>query len=155
MPTPSPKRPQPPPQPPAFWTRLAALFYDTLLALSIVVVATLIYLMLGAYFTGAEDVNTGDSLLRVYLAAILYVFFVGFWMHDGATLGMRAWGLYIVDAQGQHPDLGLASKRFLFAILSWLLLGGGFLWALFDRDKRTLHDRLAGTWVLKRSPTRS
>jgi uncharacterized RDD family membrane protein YckC len=39
--------------------------------------------------------------------------------------------------------------RFLFALPGTLLLGSGFLWALVDRENLFLHDRLAGTKIVR------
>jgi uncharacterized RDD family membrane protein YckC len=40
--------------------------------------------------------------------------------------------------------------------LSWLPLGLGFFWVLFDRDRRAWHDRLSGTrLVFRPAPERS
>ncbi|MBI4203902.1 MAG: RDD family protein, partial [Betaproteobacteria bacterium] len=38
--------------------------------------------------------------------------------------------------------------RFLFALGGLVLCGAGFAWALFDRDRQFLHDRLAGTRIV-------
>lgn len=35
------------------------------------------------------------------------------------------------------------------SILSGNLIHLGYLWAIWDREKRTWHDHLAGTWVVK------
>jgi uncharacterized RDD family membrane protein YckC len=35
--------------------------------------------------------------------------------------------------------------RYLTAYLSWLALGLGFWWSLWDKDRKTWHDRLSGT----------
>jgi uncharacterized RDD family membrane protein YckC len=40
---------------------------------------------------------------------------------------------------------GRAIHRYLVAILGTAALGLGFAWALVDRDRQFLHDRLAGT----------
>ncbi|BAU57179.2 Predicted transmembrane protein [Halorhodospira halochloris] len=145
-----PDKPRKSPKAPSWGTRLAALFYDFLLTISVLVIGTLIYVMGSHYITSSEEVSPGDPVLRIYLAAILYLFFVGFWMHDGATLGMRAWKLNIVNSDGHRPSLRQASIRFFLAIISWLAAGGGFLWALFDPERRTFHDRFAGTWLIQR-----
>ena len=58
---------------------------------------------------------------------------------------MQAWRLRVEDDDGNVPGLAAATVRFFAAILSWLPLGLGFLWQLWDKDKLTWHDRLSGT----------
>ena len=50
---------------------------------------------------------------------------------------MKAWHIRLVDVTPRKAVL-----RFVFALL---LLPASILWALFDRDRQFLHDRLAGT----------
>ncbi|MNJ63823.1 RDD family protein [compost metagenome] len=70
----------------------------------------------------------------------LFVFFAKFWTHNGQTLGMQVWGIRIQNKDGTAIDLWQALLRFLIAIMSWLSLGLGHLWMLWDRDKRTWQD---------------
>ncbi len=51
----------------------------------------------------------------------------------------------VVSAGGGPLTTRQALMRYGASLLSWLLLGGGYLWALIDRDRQFLHDRLAGT----------
>jgi uncharacterized RDD family membrane protein YckC len=50
-----------------------------------------------------------------------------------------------VRDDGGPVGTGRAVHRYLLATLGLAALGLGFLWALFDRDRQFLHDRLAGT----------
>jgi len=54
---------------------------------------------------------------------------------------MRAWKIRLVDVTP-----GKAITRFLVAAT---VLPLSILWALFDRDRQFLHDRLAGTRLVK------
>jgi uncharacterized RDD family membrane protein YckC len=62
----------------------------------------------------------------------------------GATVGQRLLGLRIAAADGFPPRLGRAALR---AALT--LLGLGLLPPLFTAGRRTLHDRIAGTWTVR------
>ncbi len=93
-----------------------------------------------------EPVETGDNLIyQLSLAALIFVYFIAYWTLTGRTLGMQSWGLRVEPADGPKPGFKAASIRFFAALLSWLPLGLGFLWQLWDRDKLTWHDRLSGT----------
>jgi uncharacterized RDD family membrane protein YckC len=42
-----------------------------------------------------------------------------------------------------------AVARYLFGVIGIFFFGCGILWALFDRERQFLHDRLAGTRIIK------
>ena len=80
---------------------------------------------------------------------VIFVFFGWFWTHGGQTLGMRAWRLKVTTEDGKGLNWSRAFLRFLLAGLSWLILGLGFIWALFDKRRQTLHDRLSKTMLIQ------
>ncbi len=75
------------------------------------------------------------------------------WARRGGTPGMRLWGLRLLDWR-RHMPIGYrrAFVRLLAAALTLLSLGGGFLLVPFRRDRKTLHDLLAGTIVAHKNP---
>jgi uncharacterized RDD family membrane protein YckC len=85
---------------------------------------------------------------QLFLLLVALAFFVGFWLHGGQTLGMRAWRLRLHSSAGGPPSLRQSLIRFGVAILSWLLIGLGFLWSLLEPQRRTWHDLASGTIVL-------
>ncbi len=59
---------------------------------------------------------------------------------------MKTWRIRLVRAaDGGAVNPGRAAHRFVLALLGTLAAGLGFAWALVDRDRQFLHDRLAGT----------
>jgi uncharacterized RDD family membrane protein YckC len=91
-----------------------------------------------------------DIMLLVFVSwglAIL-VYFIGFWTWRGQTLGQMATHIKVVRADGQPMDLGVATLRFVGLLVCGLTLGIGFLFIVFDKRKRGLHDRIAGTYVI-------
>jgi uncharacterized RDD family membrane protein YckC len=127
---------------PGLLRRLAAILYDWLLLLGVIIVASLpvVWLMGGAPSSWATQ-----TAFRLYLLAIAFTFFAWFWTHGGQTLGMRVWRLRLVSADGGPVSWRQASGRFLAAALSVGCLGLGFLWVMHDRERRAWHDRLSGT----------
>lgn len=79
----------------------------------------------------------------IFLAPLLYL--GGFWIKGGQTTGMRAWRIKVLSADGRPITTTQAALRYLSAGLSWLALGIGFVWMLFDAQGRSWHDRLSGT----------
>ena len=140
---------------PGLLRRLAAMLYDTVLVLALVVVAfTLVYLPVAMGF-GLENLQE-HPLFRAFMT--LWMLFVGvgfhiwFWTHGGQTLGMRAWRLRLFSEDGGPVSLKQALTRYGVAILSWLALGLGFLWILFDPQKRAWHDIASHTRMLLVDP---
>ena len=121
------------------------MLYDALLVGALLFLATIPFIAI----RGGEPVERGDNLLyQVTLVIVVYAFFVGFWSGPGRTLGMQSWRLQLENDQGKVPTIAQASLRFLASLLSWLPLGLGFLWQLWDHDKLTWHDRISHTRVV-------
>ena len=68
------------------------------------------------------------------------------------SLGKQALGIVVADQRGRAISFGQASLRFFMTAFSWLTLNLGHALAAWRRDKRALHDLLAGTTVLNRDP---
>jgi uncharacterized RDD family membrane protein YckC len=121
--------------------RIGAMLYDTLLVAAVIFIATIPFIAI----RGGEPVEPGNIAYQLSLAIVIYGFFVGFWARKGRTLGMQSWGLQLENAAGEIPGLAACSIRFAASILSWALLGLGFLWQLVDKEKLAMHDRISGT----------
>jgi uncharacterized RDD family membrane protein YckC len=66
---------------------------------------------------------------------------------------MQTWKLRLVSAtSGGEVTLSQALLRYALSWFSLLFFGAGFLWAIFDRDRQFLHDRLAGTRIIFKEP---
>lgn len=124
--------------------RLAALVYDALLLGALWMLATL--LVVAAH--GGTPIAPGNLPYQLLLVLTAATFFIGFWLANGQTLGMRAWRLRVERSNGEPLDLRTGIVRFAAGLLSLATLGLGLLWLLIDRDRLTLHDRLAHTRVV-------
>ncbi|HET7650595.1 MAG TPA: RDD family protein [Gammaproteobacteria bacterium] len=137
-------------RPPALWRRLAAAFYDGLVVLGIFILATFLIV---PFFPHARNLDSFYAdhpaikfVYQLVLLALAFAFFGGFWTRNGQTLGMLAWKLRVVQsANGARVTWRQALVRYLAALVSWVVFGLGFIWSLFDRDRKTWHDRLSGT----------
>jgi uncharacterized RDD family membrane protein YckC len=67
---------------------------------------------------------------------------------------MRALGLRLIDVYGEAPRAARVLVRLLAGMVSVATLGLGLGWAAIDRDKRALHDHVAGTFVIRGSVDR-
>ncbi|WBE24742.1 RDD family protein [Denitrificimonas caeni] len=141
-----------------FWKRMAAIFYDFMLCIALVMVVTLIYqqgILRMIYGADAlqEMADSGmldiDPVLSTLVFFSIFAFFAKFWTHGGQTLGMQVWGLRVQNADGSAIDIWQALLRFLIAIFAWLPAGLGFLWILFDTQKRSWSDMYSGSVVVQ------
>lgn len=120
--------------------RLAAMFYDALLLIALLFVASLPFTMLHG---GA--IENGDLGYQLYLLAICFIYLAWQWTHGGQTLGMKTWRLRIVSLNGGPVSWQQSLVRTLGALLSIAAFGLGYLWLLIDKDRLAWHDRLSGT----------
>ena len=66
----------------------------------------------------------------------------------GQTIGMALVRIRVISGRGRAPGATRGLIRVLAFAVSVLPGGLGWLWAIFDREHRTLHDHLAGTYVI-------
>ena len=98
--------------------------------------------------TGEHPSALARGLTQLYLFAVGFAFFGGFWTHGGQTLGLRSWRLRVEDLGGGRLRWPRALARYAAALLSWLPAGLGFVWILVDAQGRAWHDRLSATRVV-------
>jgi uncharacterized RDD family membrane protein YckC/type II secretory pathway pseudopilin PulG len=143
-----------------FWRRCGALLIDALVLgmgfYAVVFAAALAAGLSGAWAGVAQGRMPAwfipayvGLLLAYYLAAALY-YSLQESSAQQATLGKRALGIKVVDAQGRRLSRGHALGRWFAAALSYLTLYIGFLMAAFTGRKQALHDMVAGTLVVDR-----
>lgn len=130
--------------------RLASMLYESLLLLGVLSVAFMLpHLALGM---GYAIVLPGP-LLFLHLAGVMGFYFIWYWRHGGQTLAMQTWRLKIVSVDGSPPGLKQLILRHALSWPSLLLYGAGLFWAIFDRDRQFLHERLSGTRIICVPPT--
>ncbi|NLW06703.1 MAG: zinc-ribbon domain-containing protein [Clostridia bacterium] len=83
---------------------------------------------------------------NVIVTAAYFTIMVG---RDGQTFGKKFMGIKIITADGNVPSYGKAFIRHIGQIISALILGLGYLLILFDKQSQALHDKIAGTYVVK------
>ena len=66
----------------------------------------------------------------------------------GQTFGMKLVHIRLISSRGRAPGAVRGLLRVAALAISVLPGGLGWLWALFDREHRALHDHLAGTYVI-------
>lgn len=155
--------------------RMAALLYDSLIVVAILMVATLPFLpFLHGRVLVPKEVGTLAYVYRIWELGVVAVFFGFFWTRRGQTLGMQAWRLRLEDHEGRLLGWRLSLFRQVYALLPWLpafvllsyadtgqqkvlqlagesLLAVGVLaWVMmwFDPKRRAWHDRMSNTRIV-------
>jgi uncharacterized RDD family membrane protein YckC len=92
----------------------------------------------------------GESFKIIFEFLIGYTYYILFFRFGGRTLGKRLLRLQVVDLEGR-PRLGWyqSLERTHGYAASALLAFLGFLQVLWDHKGLTMHDRLAGTTVIR------
>ena len=82
-----------------------------------------------------------------------FYFFVHGWARRGGSPGMKLCGLRLLDWRQRLPiGYSRALLRLAAGLVTALTLGLGFLLVPLRRDRKSLHDVLAGTMVVRRRP---
>ena len=130
-------------QPAGLLRRLAAIVYDTIIVITLLMFGTMILLP----FNHNQVITSNNHIYPIYLITIIFTYFAYFWIKAQQTIGMRAWHLTIQTFSGEPITLWHATLRFGFAIPSFLLWGSGLLWMCFDKHRRTWHDIWSQTYI--------
>lgn len=93
------------------------------------------------------------AVAALVVVTVAAVWFVGFESSARqATPGKSALGLRVTDAGGARPSFGRVAGRFLAGAPSWAVLHLGHAMAAWTRERRALHDLVAGTRVEQDDP---
>ena len=140
-----------------FWLRCVAFLLDLAAVAALVAAGGMLVsvaVQVGGWFSSTPELalewleNSARTLLSVLLVLSYFTVFVGW---RGQTPGKMLCRLRIVRVEGHEVGYGRALVRWIGQILSTLLLGIGFLMIGFFPKKQGLHDKLAGTHVVRLS----
>jgi uncharacterized RDD family membrane protein YckC len=138
-----------------FWIRFLARVIDGLI-LGVVGIVITVPLGLGTMATysgsGMPDFAAliSSILLQTsirFLIAASYEILLTW--KTGATLGKMALQLKVVRPDGGPITIGRSIGRYFSTIVSTVILWIGFIIAAFDDEKRSLHDRICDTRVVR------
>ena len=157
---------------PGIARRIFSMLYEATLLFAVAFIATWLFQFAagGAIVTGWQR-----TALQAYLAAVFAAYFMWCWLRGGQTLAMKAWGIRLVVPGKAGVPPAVAIKRLVFAgafvgafcaallgafmhrnpwiaFITLAISGSGIGWALFDRDRQFLYDRLAGTRLVLAKP---
>ena len=122
------------------------MLYEALLLAAVAFFAAWLFF----FASGGRDATAGWArhLLQLFILVVLASYFLWCWLRGGQTLAMKAWRIRLVGATPRKALLRFVyALAFFPATIACLSVptGVSIVWALFDRDRQFLHDRLAGT----------
>ena len=100
----------------------------------------------GLMATAFADFQNNLLLLNLLVSAIYNVAFMVYF--NGQTPGKLMLGLRVVKKNGKRVSWLDALLRNVFGYMVSGLFLLGYLWAAFDRERQTWHDKMAGTVVV-------
>lgn len=147
-----------------FWRRLAAFLLDTLIggAAWSALVSAITLVVLGVLLGTGSTLENYSSSVPGWLSWTFYgVGLAMTWLYYTlleasrwqATIGKRALHIQVTDGAGARLTWLRANGRYWAKLLSFLILGIGFLMILFTERRQGLHDLIAGTLVSRRPPS--
>jgi len=140
-----------------FGPRLIAYLIDVVIVGIVVTVIMLLAIAIGFasgdLVVGQAPGNGAVAPLIVGAVAVTVIsisYFPWYWMHGGATPGMRMFGLRVVrDRDGGTISLGSAVARVIGMWVSSAVMYIGFIWVFVDKRRRGWHDLIGGTVVVR------
>ena len=121
--------------------RLAAMIYDALIVIGLLIIAGAFASLVGA----GKYQAFRDPTFTAYLIIVWFFYFALLWRSGGMTVGMRAWRVKIVPDEGDHLTWKACLTRFVTAFFSTAVLGLGLFWSFFEPQKRCWHDLTSRT----------
>jgi uncharacterized RDD family membrane protein YckC len=138
-------------RPAGFWIRALAFVIDVL----VLALVDGSFTAAGRRLTGTTDDSAflhGITTLFTLIFAAVYVTVLH--AAGGQTVGKLVVRAHVVMLDGEPVPVGVSLLRFFAYFASCVTLGLGYLMAGLRRDKRALHDLIAGTRVERRLPER-
>ncbi len=140
--------------------RFGAFVHEGFFLVALVFIAMLLVTRLA----GGELKGYSRTIGQVFLFLVMGGYFIWQWTNGRRTLAQKTWSLALRTATGATLDVRSAALRYLtawigpaMALGAYTAIGRGglallllnFAWIFVDRDGQTLHDRIAGTRLVR------
>lgn len=137
-------------------------FLAWLIDLIIIVILSYLFVIIVFLFVGIIGQTTGglpepfafliSQALIIPVFLLQFIYFGYFWQKSGQSIGKGMMGIKVVKSNGDPLSFWISGLRGSFGYwVSNLVFGLGYLWALFDSNQETWHDKLFKTTVLKKN----
>ncbi len=104
--------------------------------------------------------SSSTQMLGTILGLVLYLAYYLIFLvnYDGATPGKKLLGIKVIKENGEKLTYPTAFIRYVGLLISFATIfffGIGFLWIIWDKKKQALHDKIAGTLVIREGKSRT
>jgi len=136
-----------------FWIRFLAAFLDGIVISAAMSMVMAIFRQPYGFFNFAgssgnlmwgEGWQSYSMTLLQWLYQILMLKY-----YNGATLGKMALRLKVVKTEGELDWVTIILRETIGKFVSGIILGIGYLMVAWDPKKQALHDKIAGTYVIR------
>ncbi|EHQ52016.1 RDD domain containing protein [Ectothiorhodospira sp. PHS-1] len=154
-------------QPIGILRRLACIIYESMLLLAVLMLTALGATLL----TGINEEHPLFPLFTLFTLCVAFLYFGWFWTRGGVSLAMQTWRIQLVGRRGQAVTWMHAMRRFLVALLQWVVIlvglqawrtglwpvalgvlvvvAAGLVWTWRHPQKLMLHDLLSDTRLVR------
>lgn len=141
-----------------FGRRFAAVFIDGILLGVVNVVLNIISTVVTGVLSASSDSTTTPAaviitgvvgLLNIAINFVYSIYFIG---TKGQTPGKMALGIKVISKANPQQKLGYTTaflREVVGKLVSGIVLSLGYLWAIWDDEKQTWHDKIANTVVIR------
>ncbi len=96
--------------------------------------------------------NASNNQTVLFFVGLLVglAYYLVMWVNfNGATIGKKMVGIKIIKTDGKSLGYSNALIRYVSQFISAFCVYLGYLWIIWDKQKQSWHDKLAGTYVIK------
>lgn len=124
-----------------------SIIYDTIILMALIFIAAQWFPLIPDHLQQRIDVTV---FKQTYIITICFLYFALSWRHGGQTIGMKSWRIKCVDENDISQAISWKQSmiRFCVAIISWLVVGLGFIWLYLNSQNRTWHDMASSTQLI-------
>jgi len=124
--------------------RFVAYLIDIMIIFVIFVVLSMVLTLLGI------NTNTSGFWVSAIQLVVTFLYVVIYQSSTGQTLGKKVMKIKVVNEAGAKPSAMVFFLREIIGkTISSLIFLIGYLMILWDKRKQGLHDKIAGTFVVK------
>ncbi len=115
------------------------------------IVLSSIMLIIDSFMYSFISISLYSNIIRILIAMIVWVVYNGIFESSvlQATLGKKMLNLKVIDLYGNKISFIRATFRCICTIISILPIGLGIWYITTDVKKRSWHDLIAGSYVIK------
>ena len=130
---------------PSIFSRLMSFTYDIFLVIALWFLFGFLFLGLLKLFSYSEDFF--PPILGIVIISLTTAgYYSYFWSYGRNTLGMSTWSHKIITDGGNAITFKTALYRFILYLIFSII---GLFWALFNKESKSLPDKVLGLSVIK------